>query len=95
MLEGQKGLSELGSGAGEVQGEEHWLQIGRLSLIVLLVMLELEIRLRVHTCTSMLIVRACKLEKPSDSGYTHTCNGWDVGVFSTHTDTQKPYKSRL
>ena len=58
---GQKGLSELGSGAGEVQGEEHWLQIGRLSLIVLL---ELEIRLRVHTC---------KLEKPSDSGYTHTC----------------------
>ena len=50
---GQKGLSELGSGAGEVQGEEHWLQIGRLSLIVLL---ELEIRLRVHTCTTTWLV---------------------------------------
>ena len=89
MPAGQKGLSELGSGAGEVQGEEHWLQIGRLSLIVLL---ELEIRLRVHTC---------KLEKPSDSGYTHTHvqhNSWDVGVFSTHTHrhpNQKPYKSKL
>ena len=65
---------------------QHWETITDCAKLV---MLELEIRLRVHTCTSMLIVRACKLEKPSDSGYTHTCNGWDVGVFSTHTQTPK------